>query len=121
LTHAAAVSKTAAHQSETDNVDHIGHMPNAYLCALDQLGNGDRTASRLAGLIDHHERATGPHAAPEPAPVAPRRRDAGHPIGGRPCFDFNKGAWPCVTGFHSCSIPRAASPAPFHPNSASPN
>ena len=59
LTHASAVSKTAAHQSETDNMDHIGHMPNAYLCALDQLGSGDRTASRLASLIDHYERATG--------------------------------------------------------------
>ena len=49
-------------------MDHIGHMPNAYLCALDQLGNGDRTASRLAGLIDHYERATGLQSSPELAP-----------------------------------------------------
>ena len=74
-------------------MDHIGHMPNAYLCALDQLGsNGDRTASRLAGLIDHYERATGLQSSPELVPILPGWRDAVHRIAGRRYFDFNKDA-----------------------------
>lgn len=73
-------------------MDHIGHMPNAYLCALDQLGNGDRTASRLASLIDHYERATGLQSSPELAPMLPGWRDAVHRIAGRRYFDFNKDA-----------------------------
>lgn len=70
-------------------MDHIGHMPNAYLCALDQLGNGNRTASRLAGLIDHYERATGLQSAPELANTLPSWRESTHRIAKRRYFDFN--------------------------------
>lgn len=73
-------------------MDHIGHMPNAYLCALDQLGNGDRTASRLRGLVDHYERATGLQSCPELAQCLPGWRDAVHRIASRRYFDFNKEA-----------------------------
>ena len=68
--------------------DHIGHMPNAYLCALDQLGNGERTAARLSGLIDHYERATGLQSSPELERILPDWRAAAHRIAARRYFDF---------------------------------
>ncbi len=73
-------------------MDHIGHMPNAYLCALDTLGNGERTASRLSGLIDHFERVTGLQSSPELAPMLPGWRDAVHRIAARRYFDFDANA-----------------------------
>ena len=70
-------------------MDHIGHMPNAYLCALDTLGNGERTQSRLNGLIDHFERATGLQSTPELQPALQGWRDATARIAARRYFDFN--------------------------------
>lgn len=69
--------------------DHIGHMPNAYACALDHLGNGDRTASRLRGLVDHYERATGLQSSPELAQSLQGWRAAVERIAGRRYRDFN--------------------------------
>lgn len=69
--------------------DNIGQMPNAYLCALDQLGNGARTASRLAGLADHYERATGLQSTPELADHLPGWRAALQRIAARRYFDFD--------------------------------
>jgi hypothetical protein len=70
-------------------MDNIGHMPNAYLCALDQLGNGDRTAGRLNGLIDHFERSTGLQNIPEMNNFLPSWRDATHQIAARRYYDFS--------------------------------
>jgi hypothetical protein len=69
-------------------MDHIGHMPNAYLCALETLGNGDRTSARLMGLIDHFERATGLQNTPEMLPHLQDWRDATHRIAARRYYDF---------------------------------
>lgn len=69
-------------------MDHIGHMPNAYLCALDWLGNGDRCAARLSGLIDHFERATGLQDTPEMLPHLSDWRAATHRIASRRYYDF---------------------------------
>ena len=69
-------------------MDHIGHMPIAYSCALDTLGNGDRTSARLTGLIDHFERATGLQATPEMFPHLQNWRDATHRIAARRYYDF---------------------------------
>ena len=69
-------------------MDNIGQMPNAYLCALETLGNGDRCASRLSGLIDHFERATGLQDTPEIAQHLQDWRDATHRIAARRYYDF---------------------------------
>jgi len=73
-------------------MDHIGHMPLAYLAALDALGGGDRTASRLSGLVDHYERATGLQSVPEMAPHLNDWRAAVHRIAARRYFDFDTAA-----------------------------
>ncbi len=73
-------------------MDHIGHMPNAYLCALDILGNGERTASRLSGLIDHFERVTGLQSVPEMAQCLQGWREAAQRIAARRYFDFDANA-----------------------------
>lgn len=70
-------------------MDNIGQMPNAYLCALETLGNGvDRCAARLSGLIDHFERATGLQDNPEMARHLQDWRDATHRIASRRYYDF---------------------------------
>ena len=73
-------------------MDHIGHMPQAYGLALDWLGNGERTASRLASLIAHFEVSTGLASVPEMAPHLNDWRAAVHRIAARRYFDFDAAA-----------------------------
>lgn len=71
------------------STDNIGHCPNAYLCALDMLSSGDRTLSRLRGLIDHYEKATGLQSTPSMAPHLRDWQDMTIRIAGRRYFDFD--------------------------------
>lgn len=68
--------------------DNIGHMPTAYQCAMDVLGNGERTQSRLAALIEHYEKATGLQSEPQMAKHLPGWREACTRIAGRRYPDF---------------------------------
>ncbi len=70
-------------------MDHIGHMPLAYQCALDAIDNRERTASRLRGLVDHFERATGLQSTPEMAQHLQGWRDATQRIAARRFWNFN--------------------------------
>lgn len=70
-------------------MDHIGHIPNAYGCAIEILNNGERTASRLASLIAHYEIATGLQSTPEFAPHLKGWREATHRIAARRYWDFD--------------------------------
>ena len=70
-------------------MDHIGHMPIAYQCALDTLDNGERTASRLRGLVDHFEVSTGLQASPDMARHLQGWRDAAQRIAARRYWNFN--------------------------------
>lgn len=70
-------------------MDHIGHMPLAYQCALDALDNGERTSSRLRGLMDHFERSTGLQSTPSLAEHLQGWRDATHRIAARRFWNFN--------------------------------
>lgn len=73
-------------------MDHIGHMPLAYQCALDTLDSGERTASRLRGLVDHFEKSTGLQSTPSLAEHLPGWRDAAQRIAGRRFYNFNSEA-----------------------------
>jgi hypothetical protein len=69
-------------------MDHAIHLPNAYRCALEYLNNGERTASRLSGLIAHYETATGLNSTPSMAEHLRGWRDATHRIAARRYWDF---------------------------------
>ena len=73
-------------------MDHIGHMPLAYQCAVETLDNGERTSSRLRGLVDHFERATGLQASPDMARHLQGWRDAAQRIAARRFWNFNSEA-----------------------------
>lgn len=70
-------------------MDHVAHLPNAYQCALETLNNGERTASRLNGLIDHFETATGLHSTPSMVPHLTGWREAAHRIAARRYWNFD--------------------------------
>lgn len=86
---ARLVADTLSMFNGRQNVDHIGHMPQAYGLALDWLGNGERTASRLASLIAHFEVSTGLASVPEMADALSGWRDATARIAARRYDDFN--------------------------------
>ena len=73
-------------------MDNIAHLPNAYGCAVEMLNNGDRTASRLRGLIDHFETATGLQNTPSMLPHLAEWREAAARIAGRRYWDFKPDA-----------------------------
>jgi hypothetical protein len=56
------------------------------------LNNGERTASRLRGLIDHFERATGLQNTPSMLPHLDDWRAAAIRIAGRRYWDFQANA-----------------------------
>ena len=70
-------------------MDHIAHLPLAYQCAVETLNNGERTASRLRGLVDHFEVSTGLQSSPEMAKHLQGWRDAAQRIAARRFWNFN--------------------------------
>lgn len=73
-------------------MDNIAHLPLAYQCAVETLNNGERTASRLRGLVDHFEVSTGLQASPDMARHLQGWRDAAQRIAARRYWDFNSEA-----------------------------
>ena len=69
-------------------MDHISHLPNAYGCAVEMLNNGERTAARLNGLMDHFETATGLQNTPSMQPHLADWRAAATRIAGRRYWNF---------------------------------
>ena len=70
-------------------MDNIAHLPLAYQCAVETLNNGERTASRLRGLMDHFEVSTGLQASPEMSRHLQDWRDAAQRIAARRYRNFN--------------------------------
>ena len=80
-----------SHQSETDNMDHIGHMPNAHL--INWATEMYRIAPRGLGWAT--KRATGLQSSPSHPMLPDGPGDAVHRTRPSLLTDFNKDAQPC--------------------------